>query len=173
MPEFKIIIGGRGSEVYPFKLTEEQFDTFYNEGVEEDNVGYDDVCEILGVESYFDCPEETIMGVYPEALYLTVENEHGEILHQIQEVDYDNVDHNDNHCGDDLYLFIEDYCKGDHVVYDISLEEDFDIEKLKLSLTNIGDVIELVTGITYNGDGLLNYKGYGDTSSKGYYYRLK
>jgi hypothetical protein len=173
MKYYKIIIGGRGSEVYPFKLTEEQFDIFYNEGVEEDKIGYDDVCELLGVESYFDCPEETIMGVYPEALYLTVENENGEILHQVQEVDYDNVAYSDNHCEDDYYLFIEDYCKGDHIVYDISLEEDFDIDKLKLSLTNIGDMIELVTGITYNGDGLLNYKGYGDTSSKGYHYHLK
>jgi len=173
MNSYKIIIGGRGSEVYPFKISEDQFDTFYNEEVEEEKMDYDDICEILEVESYFDCPNETIMGVYPDALYLTIEDENGNILHQIQEVNYDNVDYGDNYCGDDLYLFVEDYCKGDHVVYDITLEDEFDIEKLKLSLTNIGDIIELVTGITYNGNDYNIYKGYGDTSSKGYYYRLK
>lgn len=173
MVGYRIIIGGRGSEVYPFRLTQEQFDTFYNEGIEEDKIEYDDVCGILNIDSYFDCPEETMMGVYPEALYLTVEDETGSIIHQIQTVDYDNVDFEDKHCDDELYLFIEDYCKGDHVIYDISISEDFDIKKLKLSLTNIGDMIELVTGITYNGNDYNIYKGYGDTSSKGYYYHLK
>jgi len=170
---YKVIIGGRGSEVYPFKINEEQFDIFYNEGVEEDNIGYDDVCQILEVESYFDCPEETIMGAYPEALYLRVEDENGSVIHQIEQVNYDNVDFDNKHCEDDLYLFVEDYCKGEHVIYDIPLEGEFDIEKLKLSLTNIGDIIELVTGITYNGEDFNVYKGYGDTSSKGYHYRLK
>lgn len=169
----KIIIGGRGSEVYPFKLNENQFDTFYNEDVEGDNIGYDDICEILEVESYFDCSEETIMGAYPEALYLRVEDEDGNVIYQTEKVDYDNVDIENKHCDDDLYLFIEDYCKGDHVRYDIPLDEEFNPEKLKLSLTNVGDMIELVTGITYNGDDFNIYKGYGDTSSKGYHYHLK
>ena len=75
MKYYKIIIGGRGSEIYSFKLNEEQFDTFYNEDVEGDNMEYDDICQILEVESFFDSPEETIMGVYPDALYFRVENE--------------------------------------------------------------------------------------------------
>ena len=166
---YKITIGGRGSEVYPFKINENQFDTFYDEDVEGDNIGYDDICEILEVESYFDCPEETIMGAYPEALYLRVEDENGNVIYQTEKVDYDNVDIKNKHCKDDLYLFIEDYCKGEHIVYDIPLDKEFNPEKLKLSLTNIGDMIELVTGITYNGDDFNIYKGYGDTSSKGYH----
>lgn len=173
MKYYKIIIGGRGSEIYPFKINEEQFDTFYNEDVEGDNIGYDDICQILGVESYFDCPEETIMGVYPNALYLRVENEDGEIIYQTENVDYDNVEFQDKHCDESLYLFIEDYCKGEHVIYDIPLEDEFEVDKLKLSLTNIGDMIELVIGITYNNDNHNIYKGYGDTSSKGYHYHLK
>ena len=173
MKYYKIIIGGRGSEVYPFKISEEQFDTLYREGVEEEKLGYDDVCQILEVESYFDCLDETIMGVYPEALYLTVEDETGNIIHQIQNVDYENVNFENKYCDNELYLFIEDYCKGDHVVYDIPFEDEFEIEKFKLSLTNVGDMIELVTGITYNGNDYNIYKGYGDTSSKGYYYHLK
>lgn len=173
MKYYKIIIGGRGSEVYPFKINEEQFDTFYNEDVEGDNMGYDDICQILEVESYFDSPEETIMGVYPDALYFRVENEDGEIIYETEKVDYDNIEFQDKYCDEGLYLFIEDYCKGEHVIYDIPLEGEFNPELLKLSLTNIGDMIELVTGITYNGDDHNIYKGYGDTSSKGYHYHLK
>lgn len=173
MKYYKITIGGVGAEIYPFKINEEQFQILNDEGVEFDNIDYDNVCEILEIDSYLDCSEETIMGTYSDELHLKVEDENGEVIHQIGQVDYDNVDFENKFCDDDLYLLIEDYCKGDHIVYDIPLGEEFDIKKLKLSLTNIGDMIELVTGITYNGEDYHIYKGYGNTSSKGYNHYLK
>ena len=69
--------------------------------------------------------------------------------------------------------FIEDYCKGQHIVYDIPLEEEFDISKLKFKIADISERIEIVEGISYEGQDFDLYKGYGSTDSKGYYYTLK
>ena len=71
------------------------------------------------------------------------------------------------------YLFIEDYCKGQHIVYDIPLEEEFDISKLKFKIADISERIEIVEGITYEGQDFDLYKSYGTTDSKGLYYILK
>jgi hypothetical protein len=43
---------------------------------------------------------------------------------------------------------------------------------LILQLTDVGCRIDLVTGITYNGNSFEDERDYGDTSSKGFYYSL-
>ena len=53
MNYYKITLGGRGSEVYPFELNEEQYESLLDGNVETDGLDYDDICQILNVESYF------------------------------------------------------------------------------------------------------------------------
>jgi hypothetical protein len=52
------------------------------------------------------------------------------------------------------------------------LEEDFDIEKLRFKVDDIGCRVEVVSGILYDEKEYNIYKSFGDTSSKGYYYHL-
>ena len=119
MNYYKIILGGRGSEVYPFELSEEQYESLFDGNVQNDGLNYDDVCQILNVESYFDCLNETIMGPYTEELFMRVEDLNGVILYETEGVDYDKCSYRELHNENKKYLFIEDYCKGQHIVYDI------------------------------------------------------
>jgi hypothetical protein len=172
MKYYKITLGGRGSEIYPFKINEDQLEKFIEGDVERDGLNYDEICELLGVESYFDSPNETYMGPYTETFYMKVENELGEIVYETESFDYDNCNFTDVYCDDNKYLLIEDYCKGEHIVYDLPLEEEFDINKLSYNLVDISCQIELVCGINYGTENCELYKSYGDTLSKGYYYHL-
>jgi len=173
MDYYKIILGGRGSEVYPFELNEEQYESLLDGNVETDGLDYDDICQILNIESYFDCINETIMGPYTEELYMRVEDLNGVILYETEGVDYDKCSYRELYNENKKYLFIEDYCKGQHIVYDIPLEEEFDISKLKFKIADISERIEIVEGISYEGQDFEIYKGYGTTDSKGLYYILK
>jgi hypothetical protein len=169
---YKIILGGKGAEVYPFELNTEQYETLRDGGVEQDELDYDQICEILGVDTFFDSPNESIMGPYPDAFFVRVEDEEGNVVYQSEEFDNDRSDYEEQYCGDVAYLIIEDYCKGEHVVYDIPLEEEFDIEKLRFKVDDIGCRVEIVSGILYDEKEYNIYKSFGDTSSKGYYYHL-
>ena len=58
MKYYKIILAGKGAELYPFELNTEQYEKLREGGVEQDELEYDQICEILGVDSYFDSPNE-------------------------------------------------------------------------------------------------------------------
>ena len=50
MKYYKITLGGRGAEVFPFKINKDQYEVFRDKGVEHDELDYDEICEILEVE---------------------------------------------------------------------------------------------------------------------------
>jgi hypothetical protein len=172
MKYYKIILAGRGAELYPFELNTKQYDALRDGGVEQDELEYDQICEILEVDSYFDSPNESIMGPFPNAFILRVEDEEGKVVYETEVLDVDKVDFEEKYCSDKAFLIIEDYCKGEQVVYDIPLEEDFDIDKLRLKVYDVGCRVEVINEIIYDEKSYEIYKSYGDTTSKGYYYHL-
>lgn len=172
MKYYKITIGGKGAEVYPFQLNTKQYEALRDGGVEHDELDYDTICEILGVDSFFDSPNESIMGPYTEAFIVRVEDEEGKVVYENEVLNVEKCDYEEKYCSEDAYLIIEDYCKGEHIVYDIPLEEDFEIEKLRFKVDDVGCRVEVVSGILYDEKLYEIYKSFGDTSSKGYYYHL-
>ena len=150
MKYYKITLGHKGSEIYPFKLNTEQYNTFQEKRVEFDEMEYEQICEVLGVEDYFDSPLDSLMGPYPETFYMKVEDEDGNLIYETEEFNYDKSDYEEKYCSQEAYLIIEDYCKGEHLVYDIPLEEDFDIEKLRFEVKDVGCRVEIVTDILYD-----------------------
>jgi hypothetical protein len=170
--KYTITIGGRGSEVITHKLTEEQHNTFKEGRVEEDQMEHDEIDDILGLEALFEDTEPRYMGAYLDSLYLQVKDENDEVVFTQEVIDYDKIISDEVYCDGNHYLFIEDYSKGDFWVYNIELEEEFDKDKLVLELTDIGCRIDLVTGISYDGNKFEDVRDYGDTSSKGFYYIL-
>ncbi len=116
MKYYKIILAGKGAELYPFELNTEQYEKLREGGVEQDELDYDQICEILGVDSYFDSPNETIMGPFPQTFILRVEDEEGKVVYETDVLDVDKVDYEEKHCSDKAFLIIEDYCKGEQVV---------------------------------------------------------
>jgi hypothetical protein len=172
MKYYKITLGGRGAEVYPFKINNDQYEVFRDKGVEHDELEYDEICEILEAESYFDCPNDSMLGPYFNSMYVKVEDQEGNVIYETDKFDPDKCDFEEIYCDEDKYLIIEDYVKGDHVIYDIPLEEDFDIEKLRFKSFDVGCRVEIVTDILYDDKEYKLYKSFGDMSSKGYYYHL-
>ena len=170
--KYTITIGGRGAEVITHQITEEQYNIFKEGRVEEDQMEHDEIDDILGLEALFEDTELRYMGAYLDSLYLQVKDENNVVIHTIEKIDYDNITSDEVYCDGNHYLFIEDYSKGDFWEYNIELEEEFDKDKLVLQLTDIGCRIDLVTGISYNGNTFEDERDYGDTSSKGFYYIL-
>ena len=170
--KYTITIGGRGSEVMIYEITEEQHQTLKEGRVEEDQMDHDEINEVLGLEFLFDNVEPRYMGAYLDSLYLEVKDENDVVIHTIEKIYYDKITSDEVYCDGKHYFFIEDYCKGEFWVYNIELDEEFDKDKLILQLTDVGCRVDLVTGITYNGNNFEDERDYGDTSSKGYYYSL-
>lgn len=172
MKYYKIILSGKGAEVFPFKLKDDQYEVLRDKGVEMDELEYDEITGILDVESYFDCPNESLLGTYPNSFRITVQDQEGNLVYESDKFDPEKCDFEEIYCDEDEYLIIEDYVKGDHVVYDIPLEEDFDINKLRFKSFDVGCRVEIVTDILYDDKEYEIYKSFGDMSSKGYYYHL-
>jgi hypothetical protein len=172
MKYYKFTLGHRGAEVYPFKLNTEQYNTFQDKRVEFDEMDYDQICEVLGVESYFDSELDTLIGPYPETFYMKVEDEDGNLVYETEELDREKCDYEEKYCSQDAYLIIEDYCKGNILVYDIPLEEDFDVEKIRFEVKDVGCRVEIVTDMFYDDKRYEIYKSFGDMTSKGYYYHI-
>ena len=166
MKKYKISIGGRGAELAVFELNNEQYEELEEGNVQHDEMEYEDICDILGVEAYFDSPNPYIIGVYEESFYMKVIDEEGNVIHTIEELDSDNYKLEGIYSDGNKYLIIEDSCKGEHITYNLELEEDFDINKVKYINTEVGDRIELITGITYDGKSCEDYKEYGGTNGK-------
>jgi hypothetical protein len=172
MKYYKFTLGHRGSEVYPFKLNTEQYNTLQEKRVEFDEMGYDEICEVLGVESYFDSPLDSLIGPNPETFYMKVEDEDGNLIYETEQLDPEKCDYEEKYCSQEAYLIIEDYCKGEHLVYNIPLEEEFDPEKIRFEIKDVGCRVEIITEMIYEDEKVDIYKSFGDTSSKGYYYHL-
>lgn len=172
MKYYKITLSGKGAEVFPFKLKDDQYEVFRDKGVEMDELEYDEIIGILDVESYFDCPNESLLGTYVNSFRMTVQDQEGNIVYETDKFNPEKCDFEEIYCDEDAYLIIEDYVKGDHVVYDIPLDEDFDINKLRFKSFDVGCRVEIVTDILYDDKEYEIYKSFGDMSSKGYYYHL-
>ena len=174
--KYKIEVSGRGGDSNIFKLTEEQREKLSDGDVESGNMGYEEICEILGVEDYFSSSDQ-IMGLYNgknhgEHLYIEVYDESGEVIwkssedHDFEEVE-ESYEHNDGN-----YLLIEDYQKGLFFHYELELEPEFNPDLLSIKIVELLDgMSELITDVKYNGN-TIDFKDYGDTSSKGYTYYL-
>jgi len=174
--KYKIEVSGRGGESFIFRLTEEQREKFSDADVESGNMSYEEICEVLGVEDYFSCNEQ-IMGLYNgknhgEHLLVEVFDEHDNpIWSSTEELDFQEVEES-YECNDGNFLLIEDYQKGLFWRYELELEEEFNSDLLSIKIVELLDgMSELITDIKYNGQSI-DYKDYGDTSSKGYNYLL-
>lgn len=173
MKKYKINISGKGSETFVFPINEEQKQKLKEFDVEKSDIDFDEIGPILNVE-YLSDTDISYIGAYsdPELYHIEVENENGAIIWESDTKFYpeDNVEeylHND----EDV-LLVEDYQKGTFFKYELELEEEFNPDSIKLVLKEIGERIEIITGLTYNGKDIEDYKDFGDTWSKGISYYL-
>jgi preprotein translocase subunit SecA len=68
-------------------------------------------------------------------------------------------------------LIVEDTCKGQFFKCEFETKEDFDVSKLSPIITEVGEYVNIITGLRYD-DKVLEVTDYGDYWSKGFYFYL-
>lgn len=175
--KYKINLSGKGADCYLFKLTEEQYQYLSDNKVQQDTMDVFDIQDYLEIDDIGES-ELTITGPYADkdSLYLTVEDEQGnEVFNSGQEEDsFDEILENSKWEGTDYdeinFLAIEDYVKGNFFSAEIEIDETFDINKLSLTMTDLAEVRDIVSSVSYDGKEL--ELEWGDYWSKGFSFIL-
>lgn len=184
MKKYKVLLGGRGAEAYVFKLTPEQKQKLVDGGVEKDQMEVDEISEILEV-GYITESEEVYSGAYATSdgwgFVIEVYDEEDKKVWDSyaierdwdfdEEARWDNDEGYESVANDENLLIVEDYTKGNYREFELEIEDDFDAKKLLPLVTEIGERIEIITGLFYDGKKMEVYE-YGDTWSKGLYFHL-
>lgn len=169
--KYKIEVYGKGGEAFIHKLTEDQYETLQDNGVEDDLMDHEQISEVLGTD--FLETEEIMMGIYTggENIQIIVKDESGEVVWKSDD-NFDFEEYEDYYQFNDAnYLLIEDYQKGNFFNYELETEEEFNPEMLVGVLVELLDgCSELITDIKYKDHEMV--KDYGDTTSKGFTYFL-
>jgi len=175
MKNYKIILGGRGADVFVHPVTEHQKEQLRELGVGDDDVDmdFDKLNEILGVDSW-DYADESYTGSYTgDSCHIAVYD--GETL--VWASSEDDMINEGETSGDYKYidkgdvLVIEHYVKGTFKEYNLPIEGEFDISKLTYKLVDIHEEIEVITALKYDNTDLDDYE-WGDYWSKGTFFYL-
>jgi hypothetical protein len=166
--KYKIEITGRGVDCYVHKITEEQ----RNNLIETNADSIDDVADILSIDDVFDT-DLVHTGFYNDSENYIIKVRYVDSNKTLELIEYyfDDYDYISIYY-DDNYLIISDQVKGNIFNYEIDIEGDFDIGKLKPIILDLCDNIEIITDFTYDGKELTDNKEYGDYDSKGFSYYL-
>jgi hypothetical protein len=169
--KYKIEVNGKGGDAFIHKLTEEQYETLQDGGVEDDLMDHDQIGEVLGVD--FLETDEVTMGIYPggENIHIIVKDESGEVVWESDD-EFEFEEYEDEYkFNETTYLLVEDYQKGNFFNYELETDEDFNPEMLIGVLVEFLDGrSELITDIKYKDHEMV--KDYGDTRSCGFTYML-
>ena len=169
--KYNIEVSGKGAEAFIHKLTEEQYESLQDGGVEDDAMDQDEINEVL--ECDFLETDEMVFGIYPggENIWIKVTDEDGEVVWESDE-DFDFEEYEDEYrYNDTTYFSAEDYQKGNFFNYVLETDEEFNPQLLSAVVLEILDGrSELIIDIKYNGQEM--EKEYGDTTSKGFTYML-
>jgi hypothetical protein len=172
--KYTIEIHGRGGECYIHLIDDEQKETLIDSGVEQDQMDSDKIAELLNKPDVFSESDDILLGPYTEPLCLWVRvlNENGDLIWESpDEYDY-NYDY-EYKWVDDKSLIAEDYVKGHFYSYHFEIDEEFNPENLSFIITEMGEKVEIITGLYYNEVNLENFKDYdGDYWSKGINYHV-
>ena len=170
--KYKIEITGRGVDCYIHKITEFQKNDLIDNEFEMNIDSIDDVADILSIDDVFDT-DLVHTGFYndSENYIITIrcvdENKTIELI----EYYFDDYEYTPLY-RDDNYLIITDQVKGNILNYEIDIEDEFDIGKLKPVVIDLTDNLDIITDFTYDGKDLTDNKEYGDYDSKGFSYHL-
>lgn len=167
--KYKIVLSGRGSESYIHKLNESQIEKIKELDLEDPDV--DELSEILDKQDIFET-DDIVFGSYTDSenFLITVYDENDNIVwespndYEFEDCEFKCVFDNDK------VLIIEDYVKGQFYSYELEVEK-FEHGKLISSITEVGERIEALTDLLYDGQSLGD-KEYLDYWSKGMYYYL-
>lgn len=170
--KYKIEITGRGVDCYVHKITEFQKNDLIDNEIEMNVDSIDDVANILSIDDVFDT-DLVHTGFYndSENYSITIRCIDDNKTLELIEYYFDDYDYTFIY-RDDNYLIITDQVKGNILNYEIDIEDEFDIGKLKPVVIDLTENLDIITDFTYDGKDLTDNKEYGDYDSKGFSYYL-
>lgn len=177
MKTYKVILGGRGAELYIHKINEEQKEKLKEMDVENHNVAvnWDKLVEVLNVDMW-DSTDEVYSGIYtsPELYYISVYDENDELVWESDDDFYmDQGEEDDDYkfIESQNALLIEHYFKGSLKEYKLEIEEEFNPEKLTFKLLDYNEDVEIITDLKYDNKEM-ELEEWGDNWSKGTYFYI-
>jgi len=170
--KYKIEITGRGVDCYVHKITEFQKNNLIDNEIEMNVDSIDDVANILSIDDVFDT-DLVHTGFYNDSENYIIKVKYVDNNKTLELIEYyfDDYDYTSIY-RDDNYLIISDQVKGNILNYEIDIEDEFDIGKLKPVVLDLCENLEIITDFTYDGKDLTDNKEYGDYDSKGFSYYL-
>lgn len=173
MRKYIIEVSGNGSECFVFDITDEQREKLINIKEDINTLSTDEVLEILEEDSLYDCGHfyvgpKTGIGNFS----ITVKDEEGKKIWKSPNnwnIPEETIEFM---CNTKNTLIIEGKSGGFFYDYEIEIEDEFEEEKISVIVTDVGDVIQIISDITYEDVSLNSYKEYGDYNTKTYSYTI-
>jgi hypothetical protein len=152
MKTYKIELAGHGEDCFIHEINDTQFEKFEDKEVEDGEMSMTQVLKVLKKSSHKDT-DISIFGPNPDNVCLYVKDESGISILELEENwEFEAIDNEDGVLYDDPnLLFISEELKGIFYSFELELQNDFDIRKLQPIKTEIGESIEIITGLIYDG----------------------
>jgi hypothetical protein len=159
-------------DCYVHKITEFQKNDLIDNEIEMNVDSIEDVANILSIDDVFDT-DLVHTGFYndSENYNITIRYVDDNKTLELIEYYFDDYEYTSIY-RDDNYLIISDQVKGNILNYEIDIEDEFDIGKLKPVVLDLTENLDIITDFTYDGKDLTDNKEYGDYDSKGFSYYL-
>jgi hypothetical protein len=152
MKKFTIELAGHGEDCFIHEINDKQFEKFEDKEVENGEMTLSQVLKVLKKNSHTET-ENSIFGPNPNSISLYIKDENGNTLFEYEENwNFQTVENEDGVLFDEPnLLYISESLKGTFYSFTLELENEFDISKLNPILTEVGESIELITGLIYDG----------------------
>jgi hypothetical protein len=166
--KYKIEIIGRGVDCYVHKIDENQLRNLIDNEIESGMTSILEISDILSIDDSLDT-ELVHTGFYSDSGSYIIRVTCDDKVLDFEDYDFDDYEYSSIY-RDDNYLIISDVIKGNIFNYDIEIDGEFDIEKLKPTILDICEDLDIIVDFTYNGESLI--KEWGDYYSKGFDYYI-
>jgi hypothetical protein len=168
MKKFTIELSGHGEDCFIHKVSDQQFEKFEDKEVEDGEMTLSQVLKVLKKNSHTET-ETSVFGPNPDSISLYIKDEKGSTLFEYEENwEFQSVQNEEGVLFDEPnLLYISESLKGTFYSFTLELENEFDISKLNPILTEVGESVELLTGLIYDGkklnadDKLIDMEGKG------------
>lgn len=166
--KYKIEIIGHGVDCYVHKIDENQLRNLIDNEIESGMTSILEISDILSIDDSLDT-ELVHTGFYSDSGSYIIRVTCDDKVLDFEDYDFNDYDYSSIY-RDDNYLIISDVIKGNIFNYDIEIDGEFDIEKLKPTILDICEDLDIIVDFTYNGESLI--KEWGDYYSKGFDYYI-
>lgn len=151
MKKVTIELSGKGEDCFIHKIDNKQFEKLEDKGVEDGEMSISQVLKVLKLYNHIS--NISIFGPNPDSVCLFVKDETGNSILEFEEDwEYELIENEEGVLFDDPNLvYISEELKGTFYIFELELENDFEITKLMPIKTEVGENIELITGLFYDG----------------------